>query len=1175
MNHQETITDAIAQRVLVLDGSMGVEIQRLGLSDADFRGERFAGHPTRLAGNNDLLVLTRPDAIAGIHRAYLEAGADIIETNSFNANALSQKEYGLEHLVEEINREAAQLARREADAYMARHPEASRRYVAGSIGPTAVSASLSADVDDPSRREVDFDTLLGAYTAQASALIDGGVDLLVIETVFDVLNAKAALVGARDAMHARGREVPVIVSCTLSDASQRLLSGHTLEAFLVSIAFARPLAVGLNCSTGPEGMMDALRRLSKISPFATIAYPNAGLPDETGNYRLSAFDFAADMKRMADERLVNIAGGCCGTGPAHILALRASLPQDAEPRNAAPAGSVPWLAGLEGFSDGMGFINVGERCNVAGSRKFLRLVKEGNWTEACAIARKQVEDGAQLLDINLDDAMLDSAALMVKFLRLLGADPVTASVPWMIDSSDFAVTEQALKVIPGKGIVNSISLKHGEEEFLRQAATVARYGCAVVVMAFDEQGQAATLDRKIEICSRAYELLTHKAGYDPRDIIFDPNVLTVATGMSEHDAYAYNYIEAVRWIARNLPGAKTSGGVSNLSFAFRGNNYIRQALHAVFLYHAIEAGLTMAIIDPGSKVAYSDIPESLLRLLDDVVLNTRPDAAERLIAAASQYTDGAPTGNNPQDVSADDSARTPHERIVEALTRGDDSRIADDLQLLVDEGMTGAAIVEHTLMAGMERVGSLFETGKLFLPQVVKSARVMHKAVEWLRPVMEREKSAADGGTKATFLVATVKGDVHDIGKNIVSVVLRCNNFKVIDLGVQVDAPTIVEAALREKPDFIGLSGLISPSLEEMRVTVRALREAGVAVPVLVGGAATSEVHTAVRIAPEYGGVVVRVNDAAQNPLVASRLLADPEGEAARIRAAQRATKEAYEKTHAAAAGADAPLIDWDEEQRSGAIAAPHCPGSRVIDDITLSDVRPLINWTYFYNLWKVSPDSDEAKAVRKEADALLDTLADEPHLLRASMCISEAYSRDGKIVVKAADGTDVVLAVERQKPSARRKKCESLADYVAPQGYADHLGAFVVTVGTRLRQLAQEARESGDDYRLIMLQAVSDRLVEAASEWLHHRVRTHYWGYAEDEPFDATALKRGIYRGIRPAVGYPSLPDQRMMHQLAKLVHPETVDVQVTENGALWPSSSVAGFYFASPRARYFSVDA
>lgn len=1170
-NTTALLLNALKERILVLDGSMGVMIQQLQLDEKEFRGNLLADHNLPLKGNNDILVLTRPEAIAQIHRSYLEAGADIIETDSFNANAISQREYGTSHLVHDINYAAAQLARSEAERFTA--SDGKPRFVAGSMGPTSMTASISSDVNDPSSRDVTFAQLKEAFAQQAAALIEGGVDLLLVETIFDALNAKAAIAGISDAMTQRRRMVPIILSFTLSDASGRLLSGHSIEAALTIVAHAKPLAVGFNCSAGPEGLLPHLRRLSAISPFNTIIYPNAGLPDLSGEYSSTPQLFASAMKQMINEGLVNIAGGCCGTTPEHIRLLVEAVKATPAPRRLADGRAMPWLAGLEGFSDKMGFINVGERCNVAGSRKFLRLIKEGNWDEALEIARKQVSDGAMVLDINMDDALLDTPALMVKFMRLLGSDPVTASIPWMIDSSDFSVIESALQNVAGKAIVNSISLKKGEAEFLREAHTIARYGAAVVVMAFDEQGQASTAECKIEICNRAYRLLTENAGFCPSDIIFDPNVLTIATGMPEHDSYAADYIKAVEWISHNLPGAKTSGGISNLSFSFRGNNYIRQALHAVFIYHAIKAGLGMAIMDPAAKVTYNAIPENLLKVLEDVVLNRDADAPARLMTMASEYSaagtkeqqDSSVTNTRPESVD---------ERLQLALCNGDDSCLNNDLMEALKQNRTANDIVEGPLTQGMEIVGKLFERGKMFLPQVVRSARVMHRAVEILRPYLEQH---SNGKRKGSFLMATVKGDIHDIGKNIVDVVLRCNNFEVIDLGVQVDAATIVEAARKYNPDFIGLSGLISPSLNEMAVTAKALADAGINAPLFVGGAATSARHTALKIAPLYKGVVIRVSDAAQNPVIASRLLSDPEAEIQRIKESQEKIRcesdvaSAHTGT-ASNAQTNRLAINWDNEVKSGNITAPSFSGAQTIADITVEEIIPYINWIYFFSCWRVRPESEEAKSIKQDACEILNELCSANAVMKARVAFYSAHSDGDNIIVSTEKG-DVTIPTPRQRQTSSRAIRLCLADFIAPKGYNDNIGCFVVTIGPKIKAMLADTVQSGDEYRIILLKSVCDRLAEATSERLHYLTRTRLWGYAPDEKEDFDAFQHVRYRGTRPAVGYPSLPDQMLMHTLVKLVSPDQIGVEVTENGALNPPASVAGFYFASPHARYFSL--
>lgn len=1149
---------ALRDRVLVLDGSMGVLIQRLRLTEDEFRGHRFMTHPVPLAGDADILNLTAEHHIRHIHRTYLEAGADIIETNTFNSNALSQAEYGMTGRVRQLNLAGARLAREEVERIMSMQP-GRQCFVAGSMGPTALSASLPCDVDDPTKRPVDFGTLSDAAAEQAGSLIDGGVDLLLLETAFDALNLKAQLHGIARAKAERQADTPVVVSLTLSDASGRLLSGHTPEAVRAVLESFRPDAVGYNCGAGPASLCGKVRELAALSPYPVIFYPNAGLPDRLGRYSETPEAFTAAIRPLLEEGCLNIAGGCCGTDPDHIAAV-AEAAKNARPH--VPAETLqPWLSGLEAYWDNRGFKNVGERCNVAGSRKFLRLINEGNRDEALAIARRQVENDAQMLDINLDDGMLDSVSEMRSFLRLLGSDPLTSSVPWMIDSSSFEVITEALRNVAGKPVVNSISLKHGEEEFLRQAAVIRSFGAAVVVMAFDEKGQADTFERKTEVCARAYGLLTEKGGYDPRDIIFDPNVLTVATGMPEHDRYGLDFIRAVEWIKKNLPGAKTSGGLSNLSFAFRGNNYVRQAMHAVFLYHAIRAGLDMAIMDPGTKVTYDDISSDLLTRIEDVILARRPDATERLTEVAAQYAGAgkaadasAVTQQLPADVD---------ERLMRALQTGDDSGLEADLGESVKRHCSAGAVVEGPLMQGMERVGKLFESGRMFLPQVVKSARVMHRAVEILRPLLEA--GAAKTASKGVFLTATVKGDVHDIGKNIVSVVMRCNNFEVVDLGVQVEASRIVEEARRLKPVAIGLSGLISPSLDEMATVAQALQRAGLDTPLIIGGAATSPLHTAVRIAPCYDGIVARVNDAAQNPVLVSRIIADPQGEKARIRAEQQALRDSLKKSETGEPGTPA-AIDWDKEP----IVRPARPGVTHYDDIPVRNILPFINWIYFYNCWRTKADTEQGKELRADAEKILEVLANDGATMRARVALYDAHRADDEdaIIING-----VPVPTPRQKPAVGRDECLSLCDFVAPEGYKDTVGVFMVTIGPKLRRALNDAGTSGDDYRHLLMQSLCDRLAEATSEYVHYLVRTSLWGYAPDEDRDLDRILREQYRGIRPAVGYPSLPDQMLMHTLARLIDPAELDVNVTENGALAPSSTVAGFYLASPRARYFTV--
>ena len=1141
MNRSSLFRELMRNRVLTLDGSLGVQIQR-SLASA--------------GGNVDLLNITRPDVVAAVHRSYLDAGADIIETNTFNSNAISQREYAMEHRVAELNRRGVEIAR--AETLRAEKLDPSQpRFVAGSMGPTPMAASLPDHVDDPAHRPVDFETLAVAAVEQSEALIRAGVDLIILETGFDALNIKAQLFGIRQSLDTLNSDIPLIVSVTLSDASGRLLSGHTPEAVSAIVKEFRPDAIGFNCGAGPDSLAGYVRGLADKSSLPIVFYPNAGLPDRMGNYSQTPEVFVDTVKPLLADGVLNIVGGCCGTTPDHIGLLSKAV-RTATPHQPGQC-DRPWLAGLEAFHADQGFINIGERCNVAGSRRFLRLIREKNYREALDIPRRQVIDGAMMLDINLDDGMLDSVDEMTRFLRILGSDPLTSSVPWMIDSSSFDVMEAALKNVPGVPIVNSISLKHGEEEFLREARIIKSYGAAVVVMAFDEQGQADTYRRRIEVCERAYRLLTEQAGFNPRDIVFDPNVLTVATGMPEHDRYALDFIEAVSWIKRNLPDAKTSGGISNLSFAFRGNNFVRQAMHAVFLYHAIIAGLDMAIMDPGAKVTYSDIPADLLTAIEDVILCRREDASDRLVELAAEYA-----GNSVKTGSSEHAKRpvSVDERLGDALLSGSETYLEEDLPEAVTLHGTANAVIEGPLMTGMERVGKLFESGKLFLPQVVKSARVMHRAVEILKPLLER-KADNQTATKGTVLLATVKGDVHDIGKNIAAVVLRCNNFNTVDLGVQVDADTIVRKAIELKPDFIGLSGLISPSLQEMANVASALRRAGLKIPLLLGGAATGELHTAVKIAPLYDGIVVRVSDAAQNPIVASRILADPEGEARKIRERYEELRRSLNQAAGnVPAGSDARIIGWNDRD----IVAPKITEHVLYDAISLQDIIPYINWIYFHSCWRTPQDSAEGDKLRADAESLLSGLIAEDASMRAYTAILPAYgdAEHDRIFV---DGVEIPTPRQDAKPG--RAELLSLSDFVAPEGHGDHVGVFMVTIGDRLREAIANEQ---DEYRRLLLQSLCDRLAEAASEWLHRQVRIRVWGYEPDGPVDLDAIRHARYRGIRPAIGYPALPDQMLMHSLAQLVPVDKLGIQLTVNGALNPSSSVAGFYLASPQARYFT---
>ena len=1138
-------------RVLLLDGAMGTMLQKKGFK-----------------GNYDALSLTNPDAIADVHRQYLEAGADIIETCTFNAQRISQREYGLTDKVREMNLAAAGIARREADRMTALTPD-QPRFVAGSVGPTNQSLSISPDIDRPEFRSIDFDTLCDAYTEQMTALIEGGVDALLIETIFDSLNAQAALAAARKAFETTGKKVPVMLSATIADAAGRLLSGQTLEAFLISVSNADIYSFGLNCAFGAAQMKPYLKTLAEISPFRVSAYPNAGLPNEMGEYEQTPEEMAKVVSEFVEEGLVDIVGGCCGTTPEHIKALRTlktppNLPFQGEGRRTETSGGEGrrtetlkgeglcslLLSGNDVFRGDGHFINIGERCNVAGSRKFLRLINEKSYDEALQIARKQVDDGAMILDVNMDDGMLDARNEMVNFLNLMGSDPEIARIPWMIDSSQFDVIEAALKCIQGKPIVNSLSLKEGETVFLERAKRVKELGAALVVMAFDEDGQATTYDKKISVCRRAYDLLTEKIGFNPNDIIFDPNVLTVATGMKEHDRYALDFIEATRWIHENLKGAKVSGGISNLSFAFRGNNYIREAMHAVFLYHAIRAGLDMAIINPASKVMYQDIPADLLEALEDVILCRRDDATERLVNMAAAFAEMKTGDVRPSaDTGKPETEMTVGERLQLSLQKGSEEHLQEDIEEALKAYPSAADIIEGPLMDGMSRVGELFGEGMMFLPQVIKTARTMKSAIEILKPYLEKsernqksETAEAEKSGRPKYILATVKGDVHDIGKNIAGVVLACNNFDVIDLGVMVPAEKIVETAMREKADFICLSGLITPSLAEMCNVAGELKKAGVSVPLFISGATTSELHTATKIAPLYDGPVFHLKDASQNPVVAMQLMGDERDELiAELRGRQEAlrseTAQRQKALHANGCQCCQPCSGWK------VAIEPTFLGTRNID-IPIHDVRPFINWIHFYNLWKLKTD-EQRQSTRQEAETILDRIEGR-YGMKATVGFFKAHSSQDSIF---ADG------VELNVP-------QRLASFVAPEGHDDHIGVFAVTV---CKELAEEMQ--GD----IMLQSIADRLAEATSEYLHMKVRRDLWGYAKDEDITIDEMYKAHYQGIRPAVGYSSFPDQRQIFRLAQLVDFDSVGISLTENGAMYPQSSVCGIYIANPDAKYF----
>jgi 5-methyltetrahydrofolate--homocysteine methyltransferase len=1203
----KSIRELLRERILILDGAMGTMIQGFRLTEEDYRGERFAGFSGQQKGNNDLLNLTRPDAIREIHRRYLDAGADIFSTNTFNANPISLEDYNMQSLVSEINVAAGKLARELADNYMEEHPDRSV-FVAGSIGPTNKTASMSQDVNDPAFRSVSYTDLYSAYHEQINGLIDGGVDLLLFETIFDTLNVKAGLDAAVQVMREKSEERPIMLSLTLAGKGGRTFSGQTLAAFIASIRHVPLLSVGLNCSFGASDMKPYLKEMADLAPYFISAHPNAGLPNQFGQYDETPETMAVQVKEFVDEGLVNIIGGCCGTTPLHIAEYPALI-RGATPHKPAERPTALWLSGLEllEVKPENNFINIGERCNVAGSRKFLRLIKEKNYDEALTIARKQVEDGAQVIDINMDDGLLDAEREMTTFLNLIASEPDIARVPVMIDSSKWSVIQQGLMCVQGKSIVNSISLKEGEVAFLEYAKRIRQLGAATVVMAFDEKGQADIFERKIEVCERAYRLLTEKAGFPPQDIIFDPNVLAIATGMSEHNGYGLDFIRAVGWIKKNLPYAKISGGVSNLSFSFRGNNYVREAIHAVFLYHAIREGMDMGIVNPSASVAYEVIDADFRNLLEDVILARRPEAVDELIAYAQEKA-GDISGL--QGKTPDAWREQPLEaRIEYALMKGIGDYLETDLQEAVQKYDRAVDIIDGPLMSGMNKVGDLFGAGKMFLPQVVKTARTMKKAVAILQPAIEKEKSSSGGTAKAGKVVfATVKGDVHDIGKNIVSIVLICNNYEVIDLGVMVPAETILKTVREEMPDLLCLSGLITPSLEEMVNVTDEMQKAGMHIPIMIGGATTSKIHTALKIAPHYDYPVIHVVDASQSPVIAAKL-----SNAATRDKYLAELNEEYERLRniQAASAATKSLLSLKEARRHRLKTIYEAPLPRRMGthriDIPVEDVIPYINWIFFFTAWRLhghygdlsalhdcsgcraawldkQPESEKAKAeealkLYDEARKILDQLVAGkiPGLSDAAPAYCEAICGFFPAV---SIGDDLRIGREvfpmlRQQTLNENSACLSLADYIAPQatGRDDYVGIFAVTAGRCIETLTHWYEKEDDSYGRMLIRTLSDRLAEASAEYLHEKVRKEYWGYAPDERLSVAELFKSHYRGIRPAVGYPSLPDQGLMFKIDKLLHLNRIGITLTENGAMSPVSSVAGLYFSHPDASYFMI--
>jgi len=1177
----------LAERILVLDGAMGTMLQARNLVEQDFRGERFADHPRDLQGDNELLVLTRPDVVEDVHRAYFDAGADIAETNTFGSTRIAQADYGMEPLVPELNRRAAEIAVAVAREYTERTPE-KPRFVAGAIGPTNKTLSISPDVNDPALRGLTFDELRLAYAEQARALIEGGVDFLLIETIFDTLNAKAAIVAVREVFEELGTELPVMISVTITDRSGRTLSGQTIDAFWHSIAHAKPVSVGINCALGADEMRPFLADLAAIAPVPISCYPNAGLPNAFGGYDETPDDTAAKLREFAESGLVNLVGGCCGTTDAHIRAIAEAVAGLSPREVPGEATDVACFSGLETYAirPDSNFSMIGERTNVTGSKRFANLIKKEDYTTAVEVAVDQVRGGANFLDVNMDEGMLDSEKVMTTFLNHIATEPEVARVPVVVDSSKWSVIEAGLKCIQGKGVVNSISLKEGEAEFLAKARLVQRYGAGVVVMAFDEVGQADTISRKVEICQRAYRLLTEEVGFDPRDIIFDPNILAIATGLEEHNEYAVNFIEATRIIKQTCPGAKVSGGVSNLSFSFRGNEPVREAIHTAFLYHAIAAGMDMGIVNAGQLGVYQEIPEDLRVHVEDILFNRRPDATERMVSFAETVKGGGKV----REVDLSWREKGVSERLSHALVNGIVDWIEEDTEEARRESALPLEVIEGPLMDGMKIVGDLFGAGKMFLPQVVKSARVMKRAVAYLEPFMEAAKQ--EGSTQGKIVMATVKGDVHDIGKNIVGVVLGCNSYEVIDLGVMVPCEKILDTAVEEGCQLVGLSGLIPPSLDEMVHVAKEMERRGLDLPLLIGGATTSKQHTAVKIAPAYHQSTVHVHDASRAVGVVSDLL-DAKRRVAldeKNRTLQEQLRFVYSERR------QRPLLAYDEavsrrlapEWKPEDLPEPSFLGRREIE-VPIEEIVPYIDWTFFFTAWELSgkypkifdkPDiGPAARELFDHGQALLKRIIAEKRLFARGVYGFWPAASEGDDIVVFEDASRTgerarfhMLRQQSEPPDG--KPTRSLADFIAPRdsGLRDHIGAFAVTAGIGADEFASAFEKDLDDYNAIMVKALADRLAEAFAELLHERARRE-WGYGSDESLSREELIAEKYRGIRPAFGYPACPDHTEKRTLFELLDAPAQGIALTESCAMTPGASVSGLYFAHPVSRYFTV--
>jgi 5-methyltetrahydrofolate--homocysteine methyltransferase len=1194
LNNREKLENLLKQRIVIIDGAMGTTLQRYQLDEAAYRGERFKDWAKELKGNHDMLNLTRPDVVAEVHRAYLEAGADIIETNTFSAQAISLADYKLESLAYEMNVAAANIARRVADEFMAEHPERVC-FVAGAMGPMNRALSLSPDVNNPAFRAVTYDQVMRAYYDQVRGLVDGGADILLVETVFDSLNSKAALFAIQKYFDDTGAKLPVMCSFTITDASGRTLSGQTVEAYWNSVSNNDLVSVGINCALGPKEMRPFIEELSRIAPIHVSAYPNAGLPDPLSptGFPETPETMAPQLRDWASQGWLNFVGGCCGTTPEHIRAI-ATVVKDCPPRVIPSPEPYLRLSGLEPLAlrPDTNFVNIGERTNVTGSPKFAKLILNGEYEAALSVARQQVENGAQLIDVNMDEGMLDSEAAMVQFLNLIAAEPDIARVPIVVDSSKWSVIEAGLQCIQGKAVVNSISLKEGEEKFKEHARLVRQYGAAVIVMAFDEQGQADNFERRVEICSRAYRILTEEVGFPPQDIIFDPNILTVATGMEEHNNYAVDFIRATEWIKQNLPLAKVSGGVSNISFSFRGNNPVREAMHSAFLYHAIKAGMDMGIVNAGQLAVYDEIPKDLLELVEDVLLNRRPDSTERLIAFAE-------TVKKQDKVEAKEEewrSAPVEERLSHALVKGIADHIEQDVEEARQKYGRPLNVIEGPLMDGMGVVGDLFGAGKMFLPQVVKSARVMKKAVAYLQPFMEAEKAAnGNGHSQGKVLMATVKGDVHDIGKNIVGVVLACNNYEIIDLGVMVSCEKILKTAREQNVDIIGLSGLITPSLDEMQHVAREMQREGFTTPLLIGGATTSRVHTAVKIAPNYEPPVVHVLDASRavpvvgalvNPETRAKFALKNQGEQLRDRELFESSREQRKSLTLEQARANRTPIDWATSE----IARPEFNGVRTLKNFPLEQIVPFIDWSPFFHTWELKgvfprilddpAAGAQARKLYDDARALLDRIVSR-RSLRANAVYGfwPANAVGDDIEVYSDVNRSRVLTVFHTLRQQNEKRAgqynQALADFVAPResGRIDYIGGFALTTGIGLEELCAQFERDLDDYGSIMAKALADRLAEAFAELLHKRVREE-WGYGRDENLSHEDMIKERYRGIRPAPGYPSQPDHTEKRLLFDLLQAEHgASVHLTESFAMTPASSVSGLYLAHPEAKYFAL--